>query len=417
MHSIAIRKETKSKWERRTPLNPDAVQQLTSQGVKVAVEESPVRIYSAEQYQQAGASIVPNTDDSTIVAGIKEPLVECIRPGQIYLGFAHVIKGQPYNMQLLRTFLERRASLIDYEPIVDDKGTRIAACFSRFAGMSGTVETLRVAAQKIAQKGKPSVLTSLKQPWQYGRLSSLEEAARALAPLKEPLRILIVGNGNVGIGCKTVLDFLGVPQLAASKLDEATVPAGPWYSIVDAPETVRAKDGRPFDFKTYLEKGSELFESTFERFLGKFDMLLQGAYWDERYPRQLPLDLVKRRADDLPWIVGDISCDLDGTLEFTTKATSIDDPAFTYNVAKMQTEDKISWDGPTVMSIDNLPCELAADVSDEFSKLLVERLPYVLKMDLTKPFEHCGLSTELQRGTIVYNGELTPKFKYLERYL
>src|SRR5262249_30315861 len=154
--SVAVRKETKNKWEKRTPLSPPEVRELAQSGVSVAVEESPLRIYPIADYEKAGARIVDTTSAAQVVVGIKEPPLDTIHQGQVHLCFAQVIKGQPYNMPLLKTLLERKATLIDYEPIVDDAGTRIAAVFSRFAGISGTIETLRVAAKKLALQGKKS---------------------------------------------------------------------------------------------------------------------------------------------------------------------------------------------------------------------------------------------------------------------
>ena len=417
MLGIVVRKETKNKWERRTPLTPETVARLASEGIAVAVERSAVRVYGDELYEKIGATMATTSNDADVVVGIKEPPLNTIQPGQVHLAFAHVIKGQPYNMPLLKAFLERGATMIDYEPMLDDKEGRVAAVFSRFAGISGTLETLRIAALKLQSKGISSSLAALEQPWTYGRLEKAREVLRTIAPLTDTLRILIVGRGNVGQGCAFVCKELGIPELAPESLDQTNVPAGPWFAVVDAAEIVQANDGRPFNFAEYVEAGKLLFDSTFERYLGNFDILLQGAYWDERYPRQLPLEVLTRRAADLPMVIGDISCDIDGTLECTTMATSIDDPAYTFNVTQMNAEEGISWQGPTIMSIDNLPCELPADASDEFSRLLYRSIPCIANMDLSKSFRECGLSTELQRGCIVYKGELTPSFRYLERFL
>jgi len=38
---IGIRREDKNRWERRAPLVPEHVQELTRRGVNVAVERSP----------------------------------------------------------------------------------------------------------------------------------------------------------------------------------------------------------------------------------------------------------------------------------------------------------------------------------------------------------------------------------------
>jgi alpha-aminoadipic semialdehyde synthase len=414
---VAIRRETKNKWEKRTPLTPESVTALVQKGLAIEVERSPIRVFPDAEYEATGAKMIDSTNQSDIVIGIKEPPLDTICEGQVHLNFSHTIKGQPYNMPLLKAVLDRGVTLIDYEPMVDEQGNRIAAVFSRYAGMSGTVETLRVAGKKLALQGKQSALESLKQPWEYERLETARQALKAIAPLNEELRILIVGRGNVGQGCRWICEQLDIPELPIEQLLGDSTPAGPWFAVVDAPEITAAKDGSAFDFDTYVKEGTNLYESTFEQLLGKFDILLQGAYWDEKYPRQLPLSLIEKRKEDLPLVIGDISCDIEGTLECTTDATSIDDPAFTFNVETMKPEPGITLSGPTVMSIDNLPCELPADASAEFAELLAGCVEYVAKADLDKPLEDSGLSYELQKGTIVYRGKLTPPFAYMQKFV
>src|SRR5262245_17520670 len=112
---IGIRREDKNRWERRAPLAPEHVKELTRHGVVVAVERSPVRIFPDEDYRAAGARIVDDLSPCPLVFGVKEIPAERLHPGAAYLFFAHVTKGQPANMPMLRRLMELRCTLVDYE--------------------------------------------------------------------------------------------------------------------------------------------------------------------------------------------------------------------------------------------------------------------------------------------------------------
>ena len=55
---IGVRKEDKNRWERRAPLSPANVKQLTGSGVKVLVEASDKRIFPDIAYQKASPSLL-----------------------------------------------------------------------------------------------------------------------------------------------------------------------------------------------------------------------------------------------------------------------------------------------------------------------------------------------------------------------
>jgi alpha-aminoadipic semialdehyde synthase len=73
--------------------------------------------------------------------------------------------------------------------------------------------------------------------------------------------------------------------------------------------------------------------------------------------------------------------------------------------------------GPVIMSVDNLPCELPVESSTDFSTVLKAFIPAIVKADYSLPFEDCPLPPEIKGAVIVYRGELTSNYKYLEKYL
>ncbi len=52
MKKLGIKKETKNVWERRVPLNPQAVKELIKNGFEVVVQPSETRIYKDEEFKK-----------------------------------------------------------------------------------------------------------------------------------------------------------------------------------------------------------------------------------------------------------------------------------------------------------------------------------------------------------------------------
>ena len=70
--------------------------------------------------------------------------------------------------------------------------------------------------------------------------------------------------------------------------------------------------------------------------------------------------------------IGDISCDVKGSIELTNKTTTVENPTYTYNLKTSSYQDGCESEGITVLARDNLPSELPKDASGEFSELIRE---------------------------------------------
>ncbi|WP_144395230.1 alanine dehydrogenase [Pleionea sediminis] len=417
MLKTIVRKEHKNQWERRTPLTPEAIFQLKSKGFEIDVESSDIRIFDDSAYQTAGASLVNAPDDYELVVGIKEPPVNSIRPNQVHVAFSHTIKGQDYNMPLLQKFLDEGASLFDYETIVNERGARTIA-FGRFAGIAGAIDTFSIAGEKLALINKSSDIQKITQTHNYEGIEEIKSSFGQLDLQKgEPIRVLIVGTGNVGKGAEEVCRWLKLPKVDIQSIMLGHIPEGSWYTVASSRHINARKDGKDFEFDDFVANGTEEYVSTFDQLLGKFNLLIQTPYWTEKYPKHLERQRMLDNRTKLPWVIGDISCDINGSLECTKIASTIDEPAFTYNPEKDDYKNGVSWDGPTVMSIDNLPCELSLDASNHFSAILKNYMPHLMQLDLNLEFDDLELHPELYRSLIVYKGKLTPNYKYLKKYL
>src|SRR5262245_42075040 len=94
MATIGIRREDKSRWERRVPLVPADVARLVREnGVPISIQPSPSRIFSDEEYRDAGATIAEDLSSCDVVLGIKELPLSSIQPSKTYMLFSHTIKG------------------------------------------------------------------------------------------------------------------------------------------------------------------------------------------------------------------------------------------------------------------------------------------------------------------------------------
>lgn len=421
MLTTILRKEHKNQWERRTCLTPEAIKNLQSNGYEIAVERSDVRIFNDQEYISCGSELVDSPASYQFVLGIKEPPVSSIQAHQVHLCFSHTHKGQAYNMELLQKFINQKATLIDYELITDDNKIRTIA-FGRYAGIAGAVDTLSLAGCKRELSVPESILSSITQSWKYKDVSDIEEKLTAIQlPQNEAIRVVIVGSGKVGKGAEEVCQWLGLENVPSERLIAGDVPEQHFYTVLSTRHVVKKKgeEFQPeiFDVANYLETGKQNYESVFENYLGKFDILLHTPYWEEKYPKLLPLSTLKRQQQIVPEIIGDISADINGSLACTLKASDTDNPVFSFDINNNSLSEGLDKNKLAVMSIDNLPCELPKDASEHFSSILPQYIPAIMGMDLERHWLEINLPESLKRAVIVYQGELTPEFSYLEKYL
>ena len=136
--------------------------------------------------------------------------------GKTYIFFSHTIKGQEYNMNLLRSMIEKKVNLIDYERVVDSKNRRLIF-FGKYAGLAGMVETLHGLGLKLNLQGYDTPLQKVKQAFAY---DSVEEAKNHISEIgKEieesgfpselsPFVFAFAGYGIVSQGAQEIFDIL-----------------------------------------------------------------------------------------------------------------------------------------------------------------------------------------------------------------
>ncbi len=150
-------------------------------------------------------------------------------------------------------------------------------------------------------------------------------------------------------------------------------------------------------------------------------MLVTCFYWDKRSPRLVPLDWLKRaysggKKPPLR-IIGDISCDIEGSIQCTVKTTDPGNPLYIYHPLTGKVTDGWEGFGPVIMAVDNLPSELSAESSSFFGEVLIPFIPELVKANYSLPFEDLKLLSPLKRAVILHQGKLTPDYEHLKKYI
>ena len=430
--TIGIRREDKNEWERRVPLVPaDLAELVKDPNLKFTIQPSPIRVFPEEEYRQAGVTVDESLDDADIVIAVKEIPINMLQEKKVYLYFSHTIKAQEYNMPMLKHLLDTGSTLIDYERIADEQNRRLIF-FSIHAGYAGMIESLVALAGRMESNGVVTPLLDLKHAYEYG---SLVEAKNHLLQIGErirteglgdhpdPLIIGIAGYGNVSKGCQEILDCLPVTDITVGDLESsaaATVAqVGPMVMVVFKEEDMvepRSSDAQ-FVLQDYYQR-PENYRGVFEKYLPHLDLLMNTIYWEDRYPRLVTKKWANAHygPDKKPRlkVIGDISCDIEGSIELTLKAPMPDQPCFVYDPQTGKVHDGVVGDGPVIMAVDNLPCELPRESSEHFSSILGDMVPALAQADFESDFEGLHLPPHLKKAVITHRGELTPNYRYLQ---
>ncbi len=434
MKKIAIIRENKNKRELRTPFTPCHIEKLKKEyGIQVFIQPSKTRIFSDEDYARAGAKVVEDISHCDIIFGIKEIPLERIKHSKTYLFFSHTIKGQPYNIPLLQRMLEKGCQLIDYERIVDKKETRLIS-FGRFAGLAGMIETLWALGKRLVQLGIENPFCEICHAIDYHELESIKKALQRVKrnilrnglPSKiTPLVIGIIGYGRVGQGALEILEMLpckrispgDLPVLTDRKNDNDCI-----YIVVFREEhTVKPKvDSNHFQLTEFLKK-PQLYLSCFNQYLPYLTVLVNAIYWEEKYPRLVTKDSIRRLYSEnyRPQliVIGDISCDIEGGIEVTVKQSDFENPVYVWEADTGRALNGLRGKGPVIMAIDNLPSALPVEASKSFGDSLLPYVPSLARTDFSLDYSKCTIPIELRRATIVYQGKLTYPYMYLKKYL
>lgn len=397
---IGILREEKIPHDKRVPFTPVQCKNLIEQipGLAIVVQPCEYRCYTNSEYHSHGIQLMEDLSDCDVLMGVKEIPVDKLIPGKKYLFFSHTIKKQPHNKALLQAIINRKIQLIDYECLVDEEGHRVIG-FGRFAGLVGAYNGIMAYGLKYGLFNlKPAHLC-------YDKKEVFRELERINLP---NLKIVVTGGGRVANGAMETLGVLGLRKVTAYEFLHYSF-REPVYVQLHSEDYYKTKDGTVFSNQLFYHH-PEKFDCTFasgNSYASFCDLLIHCTYWDPKAPVLFTKEQMRDPKFHIS-VIADVTCDLNGSIPSTTKASTIEDKFYGYNPNTESIEEPFAPSTITVMAIDNLPCELPRDASEGFGKHLMERvIPFLAGVD-------DGL---IERATIAKNGKLSPRFEYLSDYI
>lgn len=432
---VGIRREDINRWERRAPLVPIDVKELTVRfPLKFIVQPSTIRVFPDEDYFQSGASVEEDLCPSRVIFALKEIPLEVIQPDKMYVFFSHTVKGQPQNMPMLKRMQALGCSIIDYERIVDSQGRRLLF-FGNYAGQAGMIDTLWSLGRRLDVEGIKNPFIRLKPAHAYGSLEKIKTAILEVGeiikqggiPLEiQPLTFGFLGYGHVSQGAQEIFDLLPFDQVEPSDLPGIflggkTVSNRVYKTVFKEEHMVEPLEpGRTFNLQDYYEY-PEKYRPVVENYIRYLSVVINGIYWTSKYPRFVTKAFLRKLFSEQKSpklkIISDISCDINGSIESTVMATDPENPVYVYDPVADRPIMGFEGKGPVVLAVYNLPAELPVEASTYFSRELKKYVPEIVMADYSNDLEKCGLSDVVRRAVILYKGKLTADYSYLDKFL
>lgn len=397
---FGIIREGKNPPDKRVPLSPSQCQQLLEEysDLELVVQPSPIRAFKDHEYSILGLKMQEDLSDCDVILGVKEVPLEMLIPSKTYLFFSHTYKLQPYNKTLLQTILAKKIRLIDYEMLKNKRGIRILG-FGKYAGIVGAYNAFRAW-------GKMTTEYSLKPAHKCEDRLEMEGELKKVKFLK-PRKIVMTGSGRVGGGGEEIMQVLGFKKVTAAEFINTSFDA-PVYCQLEVSDYFKRMDGKPFKNKDFYNS-SEGYESDFMKFAEVADIYIPCHFWSEKSPFIFTREDAKSEKFNIR-LVSDISCDIDGPVASTLSPSTIADPFYGYDAKAERMVDFGTEGSIGVSAVDNLPCELPKDASQDFgNELMLNVIPHFFNGDEDEILEKAS-ETDL-------NGNLSLHFSYLRDYV
>ncbi|MBN2245251.1 MAG: hypothetical protein JW755_05335 [Candidatus Aminicenantes bacterium] len=433
--AIGIRREDKNQWEKRTPIIPShAGEFINDHNIDIQVQPSSIRIFTDQDFQREGAWIKEDLSECQVIFALKEIPQNFFNKNKTYLFFSHTIKGQKHNMPMLKRMMELECTLIEYEKITNENGIRLVF-FGTQAGKAGMIETLAAYGRRLAHEGIPNPFTAIEQPYVYQSLVEAKEIIKkvgwdihekGLPHSMVPLICGIAGYGHSSKGAQEILDLLPVEEIQARNMadfmKQKNFSSNRVYKIVFKEEDMvePVSPGKKFDLQNYYSNPGH-YRSIFDKYLPYLNILVNCIYWTEDYPRFVTKsslrDLFTQEKSPNLKVIGDVSCDIQGSIECSLKITTPSEPVYVFDPLSERVTDGIEGRGVVVMTIDNLPAEIPLESSVFFSETLKPYVPQIARADYKTVFKKCQLPDPIKKAVILYQGELAPDFEYMKKFL
>jgi len=395
--------------ENRTPFSPTQISNLLNKfsNLKIIVQPSKRRCFKDEDYLKAGAQITDDLSSADIIFGVKEVKLSTLIKDKTYLFFSHTSKvrqyiGQvikdkaiTYKKELLREVIKKNITLIDYENVRETSGEGYRYLgFGRFAGIVGTYNTLNLYLKLYNQQPLPRAF----------EINSYEQIKKLISKQNfNKLKILLTGSGRATKGAIEMLKHANIRQVSVNDyLKKKYVEA--IFCNISLRKHIERKDGKESYNEDIILNPHE-YNYQVKNYLFDTDMFIACHYWDPKFPKLFSPKGINEFKNLK--IIGDVTCDINGSVPTTIRSTSIEKPYYSINIDSMK-EIKLGNKGIAVMAVDNLPSELPREASKEFgSSVISEILPYLIDKD----------DGRINRATTASNGKFCSKFAYLNDFI
>jgi alpha-aminoadipic semialdehyde synthase len=303
--------------------------------------------------------------------------------------------------------------------------------FGRYAGIAGAFDFFRGVGEFFLSRPEhlQSPFIFLGSSYMYEDYDAMKAAlasvgrgvSRGLPKQVSPLVFGVTGTGRVSQGILEVLEQLPHIRVKPDELKDLLACSTDNKRIVitqfSAEHLVRHKEGKPFNKQHYYEHPDE-YESKFcQDYLEHVHFLINGIYWDKKFPRVISIDELRdAKLAGKSKLLGvcDISADANGSIEFTSRFTSIEHPFLLYDAITEEFSEKMDKVGENSVlfhSVDHLPAEMPKEASNHFGSQLMQFVKKVAESDASLPVDGMvDLPPEISNAIICAHGQLTKKY-------
>ena len=395
--------------ENRTPLSPLQISNILNKypNLKIIVQPSKRRCFKDGDYLRVGAQIKEDLTSTNVIFGIKEVKISTLIKNKTYFFFSHtnkvwqyidqVIKDEAiiYKKKLLKEIVKKNITLIDYENLRKPSGEGYRYLgFGRFAGIIGAYNTLNLYLKLYKKKSLPRAF----------KVNNYEKIIKLISKQNfNKIKVLLTGSGRASKGAIEMLKHANIKQVSLNdylnkKYNEAI------FCNISAKKHNERIDGKVSSYKDFIINPHK-YSSKVKNYLFNTDLFIACHYWDPKFPKLFSPNQINEFKNLK--IIGDVTCDINGSVPTTIKSTSIAKPYYSINKDSMK-EIQLGTRGVAVMAVDNLPSELPKEASEEFGNSIISQvIPYLINVD----------DGRISRATTISNGKFSSKFNYLNNFI
>jgi alanine dehydrogenase len=397
MLKIGLIREGKVPQDNRVALIPAHCKWIHENmpGVQVFAQHSAGRCFSDREYELAGVTVKEDVSDCDLLLGIKEIPVDMLIPGKTYMFFSHTKKLQSYNQKLIRAIAAEKITLIDYECLEHDDGTRIIG-FGFFAGIVGAHNGMMAYGNR----------TGAFQLGRVGASRTFQQLVHTYFGLRvPPIKIAVTGSGRVAHGLLEIMNLLEIHEVDPDEYPDKRF-SYPVYVHLKGADLYRSRKDGSYNRMEFHEH-PDRYSCIFHRYLSQTDILMNGVYWDKNVPRLFEMGDITR-PDFHIQTIADVTDDKNGSVPCNLGDSTIDDPVYGVDRQTFAKTAPYLPGSVDIMAVGNLPNELPRDASRYFGEQLIKFvLPEILK----------PTGNLIDRATIMRDGKLNAPFLYMKDYV